>query len=87
PDEGVGAEVVEARTCEITFKEAQSTGEDDSRGAADDDSRKCMVCLEQFQAGDSLRILPCLHRYHRDCVVRWLSENRRCPICKHDITQ
>ena len=46
---------------------------------------KCIICLETFQDGDSLRVLPCFHSFHRVCVDKWLAGSRTCPICKHDI--
>lgn len=46
---------------------------------------QCTVCLEPFRAGEELRILPCLHRYHTCCIDEWLSRNPACPICKHRI--
>jgi len=84
PRQGVEQEVVEARTGTMTFSEASVLQR--REGPVDDNERQCMVCLEEFQDGENLRILPCLHRYHQACVDRWLKENRHCPVCKHDIT-
>lgn len=45
----------------------------------------CGVCLEDYEAGQPLRTLPCLHQFHRDCVDQWLRMNRCCPVCKNNI--
>ena len=45
----------------------------------------CAICLDNFKDGDSVRALRCLHTFHTDCVDKWLSGNRLCPICKQDI--
>lgn len=81
PNSGVEQDIVDARTGTVTFNEVESP-----TSTSQMEERKCMVCLEEFQGGENLRILPCLHRYHRSCVDRWLKENRHCPVCKHDIT-
>ena len=31
----------------------------------------CVICLESFVHGDVLRILPCHHEYHRDCIGKY----------------
>lgn len=49
-------------------------------------SEACTICCETFQDGETLRLLPCFHRYHAQCVDRWLAQSRTCPVCKHDIT-
>nr|XP_003226848.3 PREDICTED: RING finger protein 215 [Anolis carolinensis] len=45
----------------------------------------CAVCLDQFHKNQCLRVLPCLHEFHRDCVDPWLLLHQTCPLCKHNI--
>ena len=44
----------------------------------------CSVCFEEFEEGEHVRALPCAHRFHIECVDRWLaSKSIRCPMCQH----
>ncbi|XP_058014618.1 RING finger protein 215 [Ahaetulla prasina] len=45
----------------------------------------CAICLDQFQKNQCLRVLPCLHEFHRDCVDPWLLLQQTCPLCKHNV--
>ncbi|KAJ2061913.1 hypothetical protein GGI17_002790 [Coemansia sp. S146] len=46
----------------------------------------CPICLEEFDVGEHLRELPCLHKYHVICIDTWLvSRSTCCPYCKLDI--
>ncbi|XP_058492405.1 RING finger protein 215 isoform X2 [Solea solea] len=45
----------------------------------------CAVCLEPFKNNQCLRVLPCLHEYHRECVDPWLLLHHTCPLCKRSI--
>ncbi|CAG07786.1 unnamed protein product [Tetraodon nigroviridis] len=45
----------------------------------------CAVCLEPFHNNQCLRVLPCLHEYHRECVDPWLLLQHTCPLCKRSI--
>ncbi|XP_067084345.1 RING finger protein 215 isoform X2 [Osmerus mordax] len=49
------------------------------------ESDLCAVCLEPFNNNQCLRVLPCLHEFHRDCVDPWLLLQHTCPLCKHSI--
>ncbi|KAJ1910599.1 hypothetical protein IWQ60_010569 [Tieghemiomyces parasiticus] len=45
----------------------------------------CSICLEDFEADQSVRVLPCRHAFHMDCVDQWLTTKySRCPLCKLD---
>ena len=49
----------------------------------------CVLCMEGFEDGVSIRRLPCGHYYHTECIDQWLivaqaSQRRSCPLCKAD---
>ncbi|XP_061359891.1 uncharacterized protein LOC133303931 isoform X2 [Gastrolobium bilobum] len=47
---------------------------------------QCYICLVEYEDGDSMRVLPCHHEFHRTCVDKWLKEiHRVCPLCRGDI--
>lgn len=51
---------------------------------------ECAVCLSHEAEGtdgssSAWRQLACGHRFHEVCLLRWLEEARRCPICRSDL--
>eukprot|EP01012_Entosiphon_sulcatum_P000823 TRINITY_DN10144_c0_g1_i1.p1 TRINITY_DN10144_c0_g1~~TRINITY_DN10144_c0_g1_i1.p1 ORF type:complete len:558 (-),score=50.09 TRINITY_DN10144_c0_g1_i1:102-1775(-) len=45
----------------------------------------CCICVSEYEVSEEIRTLPCSHFYHRECVDKWLAENRTCPVCKEDV--
>ena len=48
----------------------------------EDADKICTICLTEYTEGNMLRILPCSHEYHYQCIDQWLEEHSNCPICR-----
>ena len=47
----------------------------------------CVVCLENYNCGEIVKLLPCGHCFHKGCIDCWLLKsceynNRKCPVCR-----
>lgn len=46
-------------------------------------SEKCSICMDKFNQTDLIKILPCKHYFHKNCVAEWLTKyNHICPLCR-----
>eukprot|EP00188_Purpureofilum_apyrenoidigerum_P001343 Plantae.Rhodophyta-Purpureofilum_apyrenoidigerum.ctg17285.p1 GENE.Plantae.Rhodophyta-Purpureofilum_apyrenoidigerum.ctg17285~~Plantae.Rhodophyta-Purpureofilum_apyrenoidigerum.ctg17285.p1 ORF type:complete len:222 (+),score=27.86 Plantae.Rhodophyta-Purpureofilum_apyrenoidigerum.ctg17285:328-993(+) len=56
----------------------------DNKSAEDGNisAESCVICIENYQEGENLKILPCLHVFHSHCADTWLQEHLNCPTCK-----
>lgn len=37
-----------------------------------DKNLQCTVCMDDYKLDEPVRMLPCNHVYHNDCIVPWL---------------
>ena len=47
----------------------------------------CVICQEDFKKKDRLKITPCGHIFHSQCISKWLETEcirPTCPTCRHD---
>ncbi|CAD5177096.1 unnamed protein product [Musa acuminata subsp. malaccensis] len=49
---------------------------------------ECPVCLDGLGEGEKeesaavVREMPCGHRFHEGCIVKWLGMHGSCPVCR-----
>ncbi|KAH7416776.1 hypothetical protein BKA64DRAFT_701559 [Cadophora sp. MPI-SDFR-AT-0126] len=50
------------------------------------DENQCAICISDFIANEEVRVLPCNHRYHPECIDPWLlNVSGTCPVCRYDL--
>lgn len=43
----------------------------------------CSICIEDYESGERIRLLPCGHAFHTECILPWLTNRQGCcPLCK-----
>ena len=47
---------------------------------------KCVVCQYEFKDGDKVKVLPCKHCFHPECIDEWLKNQKVCPFCKKEVS-
>ena len=46
----------------------------------------CCICLEPFEPGEVVKLLPCGHYNHRGCIDPWLKSACSCPQCRQQFS-
>lgn len=75
----------------VTICNQQSTGlyqSNTSIYTAVTSNDTCPICLDEYESTDILRILPCSHIYHPQCIDEWLLiKSASCPMCKYNVSE
>ncbi|MED6189074.1 hypothetical protein PIB30_092136 [Stylosanthes scabra] len=76
-----GLDAATIKNLPIVLYQAPQTASatDPNRGG----SLECCICLSAFRDEEKLKILPgCEHRFHCECVDKWLTNHSSCPLCR-----
>ncbi|DBA05005.1 TPA: hypothetical protein N0F65_007007 [Lagenidium giganteum] len=64
---------------------ADATSNPVSTPCTDADVDVCSICLDDFELQERVKVLPCHHFFHVDCINPWLERRSGCcPLCKQD---
>lgn len=68
----------EAGSTDSAIAESASAHENAEQG---EEHLGCSICTEDFTVGEDVRVLPCNHQFHPDCVDPWLvNVSGTCPL-------
>lgn len=59
-------------------------------GLNEDNEREvCCICMLPFEIEENIKLLPCnnKHIFHKNCIEKWLSNNKNCPTCRKEINK
>jgi len=61
----------------------------DERTFGDEEGRlypaECTICLGVWEASDVIKVTPCQHAFHEECLVSWLAKASTCALCRRDL--
>jgi len=52
--------------------------------STDLETDSCTICQENYKNEDKIATLDCMHKYHAECLKKWLVIKNVCPICKSE---
>jgi len=47
----------------------------------------CPICLGSWEPSDRIKITPCQHAFHEECLASWMTAARTCALCRQDIVE
>ncbi|KAL4943195.1 hypothetical protein BDV06DRAFT_234907 [Aspergillus oleicola] len=64
----------------------RGTGTNESETPTEQPNFSCPICTDDFVKGQDLRVLPCNHQFHPECIDPWLvNVSGTCPLCRIDL--
>ena len=46
---------------------------------------KCIICQYEYKLREKVKLLPCKHIFHPECIDEWLKNEKKCPFCKSEV--
>ena len=44
----------------------------------------CPICLDKFEYNNIILLSCCGNKFHLDCLLEWIKDNKTCPICRNE---
>ena len=70
----------------IHINHHNQNNEEEKKGVSgNEEYNKCSVCMTEYNEGETVKTLPCFHKYHKECIEGWFKVQNFCPICKFEL--
>lgn len=47
----------------------------------EEEEGSCSICMCEYEKDEIIRVLPCKHKFHKECIDHWLTNNStKCPL-------
>eukprot|EP00419_Tripos_fusus_P009028 CAMPEP_0172662612 /NCGR_PEP_ID=MMETSP1074-20121228/5454_1 /TAXON_ID=2916 /ORGANISM="Ceratium fusus, Strain PA161109" /LENGTH=299 /DNA_ID=CAMNT_0013478539 /DNA_START=49 /DNA_END=948 /DNA_ORIENTATION=+ len=47
----------------------------------------CAICLSEWEPMAAIKVMPCQHVFHEECIEQWLKLSKTCAVCRADIVE
>lgn len=41
--------------------------------------------MTEYEEGETVKTLPCFHKYHKECIKEWFTRQNFCPFCRMEV--
>ncbi|XP_014492535.1 probable E3 ubiquitin-protein ligase HIP1 [Vigna radiata var. radiata] len=69
----------------VKFKTCLLPNNLDGITSEEQESDLCVICQDEYKNKEEIGILPCQHKYHTNCIRKWLHEKNVCPVCRSEV--
>jgi len=83
----IGISFIMAMLCQDEYRQLETNNPSEvdaiiiiSTQAVSSSDELCTICLEPCQG--QIKIIPCGHRFHAECIDTWLKINNTCALCR-----
>ncbi|KAJ8626672.1 hypothetical protein MRB53_019979 [Persea americana] len=52
-----------------------------------DEGKECTICLDAFVPNQQVLLTPCNHMFHSNCLLPWVENHGKCPVCRHPLVE
>lgn len=74
--------IVEHRIRPSTIQETMVDIPGDDISMKDElEGETCSICIDEFDLRHQIYKLECGHVFHKECILRWMNTETRCPLC------
>ncbi|XP_049382810.1 uncharacterized protein LOC125847170 [Solanum stenotomum] len=81
-------ENVEVENMETAMEyEEEEEGEEvvEDQFADDEEQEACAICLLEYKDEYTIATLQCGHKFHAECINKWLQRKDTCPFCRASV--